>query len=729
MLRYKIALKNVPFDSDYKNAIRFNSRTEQEAYFDVANIFANAPEINFDGGTLLNTSIYFVMPDNANMAELLGANYAIIQDTDENANPKYLYYFVTHSDFNAAKQVRLNLILDVIQTFYIDLTFSDCFIENAHISRFDQALHFDFTPESNLYTREEIRNTPKRLISRTKLPLKLGFGTGSRGKWFENYVEAWLYVYLKTSSLSGLQQLNTDEEVTLENIQMTYQLNESITNFSNHYKSPYICLAFPLFKNTAAKTSASLKISNYNWSVDQLYTLLAANEGGANVYGMKISHRPPFPSYNGLSGEIYSIGDVKENDSLDTANGVIWGNNVLTSDIPVGTALVLGTAIDFIICRINGTSSAVGIVLTDNLTPVKLYDTANDTIGGPYLIEAETGFSFSATEEEIKSDTAGNLNPKIYSPDLTEVSISINGQATTYDLMKIGNADFELLYNEVLSPDISRIYVRLNPASGDYGLYIQDTINDLTGLVAEIDMSVPYSENQLDTYLANNKNFFIQREMGYDYRRKGIDLQEKFGYVKQAGNLLSSAGKSVSGGAGTGGAAGAVGAGLSVLGSVINFAGGVIENATMADYSREGIEVERTLSDLTLDNMDAAPENIYNVNGNAFFTYSINKIGVYMEIRQALPRDLKSALDIMKRFGFGYNRLDNIKNVDNIRKYYNFVRADVETLSCPYGISDEIKRLIIGIFRAGIRFWNDTDKIFDYNVANYENWLDEGTNE
>ena len=46
--KYQYALTSVQFDSSYENAIRFDTRAQQEEYFKVSTLFANAKSVNLD---------------------------------------------------------------------------------------------------------------------------------------------------------------------------------------------------------------------------------------------------------------------------------------------------------------------------------------------------------------------------------------------------------------------------------------------------------------------------------------------------------------------------------------------------------------------------------------------------------------------------------------------------------------------------------------------------------
>lgn len=76
--------------------------------------------------------------------------------------------------------------------------------------------------------------------------------------------------------------------------------------------------------------------------------------------------------------------------------------------------------------------------------------------------------------------------------------------------------------------------------------------------------------------------------------------------------------------------------------------------------------------------------------------------------------------NLMNLYGYTYNQLDNIKNIDNLRHYHNYVEADVTTIS-GVSVSNAIREDIKSRFNQGVRFWN-SDNI-QYDMENYENWL------
>ena len=76
--------------------------------------------------------------------------------------------------------------------------------------------------------------------------------------------------------------------------------------------------------------------------------------------------------------------------------------------------------------------------------------------------------------------------------------------------------------------------------------------------------------------------------------------------------------------------------------------------------------------------------------------------------------------DYMCKYGFTVNRFGNPKDYDNIRHYYNYVKAQIDSIS-GIAISNQARDDIRQRFANGVRFWKQ-DTI-DYSMENYEEWL------
>ena len=127
--KYQYALTSVQFDSSYENAIRFDTRAQQEEYFKVSTLFANAKSVNFDFGNLINTTLV-VKVKKAPM-ELMGYNYLILKDLNQNLTHKYVYFFIdkveyiSGGDNDSETTIRLDLTMDVLNTYMLDIAWDN----------------------------------------------------------------------------------------------------------------------------------------------------------------------------------------------------------------------------------------------------------------------------------------------------------------------------------------------------------------------------------------------------------------------------------------------------------------------------------------------------------------------------------------------------------------------------------------------------------------------------
>ena len=708
--RYQIATLNTPFDSTYLDVVRFDTRAAQQTYFNVSELFNGAPFINFDPKTLLNTDIYYVMPDGV-PAEMLGHNYCIIKDNAAEVTPAYYYYFIKQSEFDAGKQVHLTLELDIYQTYYIDTEFQDCFITKAHLNRFIKKsngnLYFDFTPESNLFVREEITGAPKRLINLEECDISYPSTIPSvLSTFLRTHVAGWAYVYLKKNESGykfqhALDSTRTPESKFTETSNFGYDFNGG----GNDLRGAYNVFAVPIFKTPQSSTTQTqwrVKHAGTESGITIGVTGISGfirDNGSSDVLSIKFSHLPPWnPEY----------------DFSDFTITVDSTGRVLTMEYPDNDQSIIVSNGGF---RINGTQGEDVFYINSqkiaaNYSLFAIFDADKIEINGGVAMPLLAGFSAS----EVKGDRNIKYNPKVYSQDFSEMVVFMGSSSASFDFTKLGKNYAQFKYSEGISPDVLRAAISIVHNDDDPGVYIEDSDKEAALSITQ-DTTMPFAENQLDTYLANNKNFYQQRDINLSYQEKVAGTNFGFGL---AGNTVS----------GVFGGIGAVQAKSSLfktmLGENAVKAGlGIAQTSVNYGLSLEGIENQRIQSDLTLDNMRNAPQNAQGVNGNMFTMFNLNKYSIYAGFYQALKRDLAAADDQMFIYGYNYNRIDNVKNVDNIRHYFNYVRANLTTMSTPFGMPDEVHDAFRQLFERGLRMWNVTDQMFKYEKENYENWLDE----
>lgn len=677
----------MPFDSDYVNVVRFDNRAAQEEFFGLPARFEGAPYINFNAGTLMRTTIMLPHNNTEGFFDLLGVNYAIIKDNAAaDGQPAYFYYFVESATYDAGKQAFFTLKLDVYQTYYIDCVFGDCFIEKAHLNRFidigEGKVRFDFTPDSLLFEREEVRELPKRLTQRNKIRVENPTNT-AYNEWEKANIKGWLYYYVSPGSYEGYTVVGSLEKT--ENglrvgtdIGSAYLANiwgvfcEPIYNTKVVDGNEVVTGLLYLAKNVPTGDGGSTKV-NFELVKNGIGII-----GGRDfVYQLKYSNVSPFSGLN-ITGSI------------------IDGNFVIDE-------------LDFL------------KIEPDSESPILPADSGNIPNVQPGFLNLHYDLSRITTlSEEIdlateidfqKSEIIGaarnkKFNPKLLSADFKEFRLCAGVDSFSYAIDKIGQTKgIKLLYNEGFAPDITRGYLRIS-APGKYGyesLYIEGTESNFTGLVYSVDYSLPYSVSQLEAFLANNKNYYLQRNNQYK-------LQELNAGLGLAGSLFG-VGSALASGNISGAVSGAVGGALSFGGSMAS------------------LEAQKINDDLTIDNMASAPQTLNNANGNFLLNEAVNGAGIFYEIYEGIDSELAAADDMMYLYGYRYNRIDNIKNVDNVRKHFNFVKAIVNTVYVPYNLPVEAHEELKRIFAAGIRMWNSTnidEPLVNYSLENYERWLENG---
>lgn len=675
-LDYQIALTNVPFDNSYKNVLRFDTRSEQEAYFQTNTLFSNSPDVNFNVGSLYATNVVYDGNENENINELLNKNYCIVKDKRENATIKYYYYYVTNAKQDCDNRILLALELDIFQTYYIDILFSDSVIYKAHLNRFidngNGTVSFDGTTTSKLFEREDIQNVAKRMTKRTKLNT-YNTGDATLDNWLNKNILCWEYVYLDPThnyKLYGLQDTSSPIDKIFEPIKYgNFELDASSAYTGTNILSQISCVCVPIFKKESAYIAFQNQ-SNTEYRVvinaQGLEYFLNNNDGNAFVYSVKLSYTPPFSRYDNLDYEFQSGGVGLVFKEFGDTPFELYTNGGLIYRTSSG---------------LTGQNGKYGIFnLTTQIGNSKILKVQ------PYTITPQLTFN---KNEIIKSNKNSKFNPKLLASDYFSLKVSDSTEnGFDYDVQKLNQKNVQIQSIEALTPDMSKRYISILSTGG---VYIPENSQNLVGFVNNNDATLLLATDQYKTMLANNKNFFLQNALERDVAKTKSIVGASVGISSQ---LLS------------GNIAGAIGTGIT---AGVN---------TSLDYSKS-----KMTENLTVDNLQNAPATIQSAKGNIIFELMYSKNGVIVEEWDILDNEKEMINDYMCLYGFTYNRVDNIKNVDNIRKIYNFVRADIETInSSNVSISETVRKKFRECFANGVRFWN-TDT-FAYNKENYERWLE-----
>lgn len=676
MLNFQAVLTNVKFDIDCRNVLYFDNREAQENYFSVASLFSSAQPINFNAGSLIETTIIYQVQENESINDILSKNYCIIKDNNENATLKYYYYFVKNAMQDSGNQVKVWLELDIFQTYFIDMEFSDCEILKAHLNRFvdngDGTVSFDGNPESKLFEGEALATFPKKLVERKTFALTTDRTpseiVSETIELMDNNFISWIYVYLNKSILnaefSGLG-FPTKARVMREEVDEQY------------LTMPYVVLAFPMVKQGGFAVNMQRRFeTTYLWDFSSFMASVLP-QIASHILDIRLSQTAPFPNMNffdsyliksDLDTKIITIEDMKSEEHT---------NNTYAEFFPLG--------------RVQGGSSGyMACIIYTHVVDTELYYSLKDGMNSRTI---SSGIEYSFQKNEIVGSLKNKkFNPKLLSEKFTEIRLGQGlAEPFIYDAQKMNTNDILMLWRESIVPGITRSFIALidNDTDNDNNFYNKKTFESMLGTSLSQDSSFPYSENQLSTYLANNKNFFLQNS------------------INRAANLVG----------------GLFGAGAQLRGAE------TMKNSvpsTMGAYTglvNTGLDylTSKVNENLTVDNMKNAPESYQKLNGNPALSLSVNDNRTYVEVWQALENELEIANDYMCQFGFTVNTIGNLKDFVNIRKYYNYIEADIqETGGIP--ISKTVHERFKEMFARGVRFWNNDS--FSYELENYERWLE-----
>lgn len=696
--QYYLGLLDFPFDNQSEDTRYFNSRSEQSAYFEgkieTWGKFKRiaAPNLN---SIDITRQIY---PNDGTypLFDLAKKNYAVIKTiSGESAAPQYFYYFITGCEIGAGGQISYDLHLDTVQTYFFDpsVSFADCLIERAHLNRFEEVegqpdyVKFVTDPATKIYNAEDALNYPKRLTKRTKLGLR-PTGIQEVDDWLNENVDYWVYVYCDPSHEFTVQKPYLNEKGTTK-LFPAKLIDDAI--------SPPAVFYYPVYKiNSTNQVFVESNFTgeitgNVKFPVSKFgKSLFEDNQpagGGEMVsptpfyYSVKISYMPPFVG-NGEQQEIFN------NIYVDNSNQLVINMDITLTADSKNNGFLQSNCCNAIYTQSD--DRKIGL-LTGIFQPGEYTPTEN------YFLPYNDNILIS----DIKTATGTDrftFNPKLNSQNFRELIITASsGDTFAYDIQKLQSDNISFLYTEPFQPDVTKYYMRVNAPCG---LYDEGTESNYTGLVGSTDNSLAVANDQYAAFIANNKNFWLQSNM-----------KITTGVAKSFFNAYNSVGSSVANGAVRGGATGAAAGAVTGAISAVNTLTNTAIDTTIAVIDRN----------MTIDNLRSAPDQLKNANGNILFNMLVTDLGLYVEEFTALDGDLKSAFDFMELFGFSVNAVGNVKDYANIRKFHNYIKAQVQAISGA--LSNTSRADLRQRFANGIRFWNQDTP--DYSQENYENWLDE----
>ena len=668
---YKIALVNYLFDASYENVRYFDTDAARDAYFDAKITSWQSLGVNFNAGDLFETVQNIRVPEYGNLINLLSKNYAVVQrqtcdddyrnPVDDNTAPR-LYYFVKRSTQRVGGSIDIQLELDVIMTFINSVNIAPALIERAHLPRFikdGDKYKFNATAASPLFERESVKSIAQRLTSRVAFEYQINtnsvsFVANQFNKWIRDNVLAWVYIYLSPTKVQGYKQGDGTDNTSEDLLFIQYVNNNAPFN------QPYAVLCYPIMK-TDKKLKILTKVGTAYKSYDVsnrfgFERLKVINqELEAKLLTIKISSLPPFPAQS------YEMGE---------AENTAFQINPTTGNLEM-FAKYNGDA---------GTFDKVTLFVESIYTGggYGVLNVTGQAVANGFYSQKITLDKQSFTKAEITGARSRALNPKLLSADVKTLRVSDGTAFFDYDVQKLGKNEVRFIITEPFSPDVTRHYIRVAPE--DTGeIYNPAQAWNFFGLTSSQDTTLPFSVNALSTFLANNKNFYLQRN---------ITTAAAAGKAAGSfvGNLLT----------GQWGAA----------------VGNIMDGANIA--------LERINSNLTLDNMANAPETVNGANGNAALIAAVTETQIYIEQYAALDVEQRIADDFTYKNGYNFGELAKPSEYYATRKYFNYIQAIIDVVDgdIPETVHDKMK----AIFARGVRFWHTDD--VEYNLENYERSID-----
>lgn len=672
---YYIGLIDFPYDNQSEDTMYFASQTEQQSYF--ADALLNGARLDRIAAPNLNsidiTQQVYPNTRNYSMLELAKKNYAVIEYAESGEAPmQYLYYFITDCQIGAGGQIMFDLHLDTVQTYFFDPTvsFADCLIERAHLNRFQAVegqpdyVQFVTDPATKIYNAEDALNYPKRLTKRTQLQINQT-GIEEVDSWLAKNVAYWVYVYCDPTASYKVVNPYTNKQVTPD--PLLFPAVYPIQYGKSIGPSAVACFCYPVYKTAKYITVTG----TWHSSTVTIEISPAAKEN--------------FERLQTSTG------------TIQTSYYYIIKYSIISPLAGISALDVIGTSGNLELKAVADPSASAPPTLTVGKRKSVL--TVTSTTKNEYLgffssirqknfnLETENyslPYNNNILISDIKTATGTDrlaLNPKLNSENFRELIVTASsGDTFAYDIQKLQQNQVSFLYTEPFQPEITKYYMRVNPS----GLYEQGTQSNYTGLVGSTDNSIAYVNDQYAAFIANNKNFWMQSNMKIvtGLAKSSIGI---------ASDLASGNSNDESKGI-----MGVVGAGIDTITTLID-------------------------RDKTIDNMKQAPDQLKNANGNVIFNAAVTNLGLYVEEFTALDGDLQTAFDFMELYGFSVNAIGKIQNYVNIRKFHNYIKAQLQAITGA--MSNTARNDLRQRFANGIRFWNIETP--DYTQENYENWLDE----
>lgn len=154
-----VRIGRVPFDNSYRNTLAFQSLEDQQSYF------ASVCTKRLEKGTYTYVRMSNSIKVPFNAEGLYTYNYVMYQNS--NYGSKWFYAFIVGVNYVNKNTTELVLELDVMQTWFFDYHYNQCFVEREHVS--DDGVGVHTNPEPQMAIDHIVK------------------GGGNFNEWFKDY--------------------------------------------------------------------------------------------------------------------------------------------------------------------------------------------------------------------------------------------------------------------------------------------------------------------------------------------------------------------------------------------------------------------------------------------------------------------------------------------------------------------------------------------------------------
>lgn len=658
---YKIHIldRAILWRNDYKHIcddVLTNKFTTSELNFN--NTLYN---FNFDYNDGINANITIPLSESTNddiflksslsMQEALQKQYCIIEETnDETAEKKKYFYFITSAKISNLYVIKYSLELDIFTTYYNKDKFKNGVVKRALVDRWQldgDNVRFNNSADTKIYNIDDNIEASKKLNTSQKIKFQFHHWNANADDldtWLNANIVAWKYLYIQSD-----KQYNY-KDASGQSATASYIQNGAVIG---DIEESYSIIAIPIYKTNR---KIFLRTSAQAFAVDDsaLYDFLSVNNNYSYVYAVKISNTPPFIipkdaqsdynfTYSIIAGSLY----------IDATTIEATNNNLLRYQSLERGGIITNYQ-DF---------KAIFNVAYQTKTPLK-----------SELLNV--GYISKFTKNEIKNGYKNYFfEPSAWCQKRFELRLTYNGQVYTKNAMNLQSDKLQLMYYEPLTLGITKINIKwysdINTSSAIFNKNNNDIIG---GFIISDDTSLTTANDKLSEVLANNKNYFLQQQIGIatSYAKSGVN---------------------------------------SIVGGKLDLMG----------FVSSGIKEINT--NLENENLENSPSRLVSASGNIEFNNLIHDLGVYLEVWQTTDAYIRQSGEYYYKNGNYINEIGDLATYSNTRKYFNYIEyEDFKIIDLQ--LNNDIIEKFKSAFNSGLTLWHSANNFLDYAPQNYEIYLD-----